>query len=254
MDFDDTREEAAFRAEARAWLAANAEEKNSGFETWQSRYPGREGWDGLERAQAFQKKKAEAGFAGIALAHRVGRARAAADLPGDLRPGGVAPSRAARLLRDRPRHVHADALRLRDGGAEAALRARGAPGRRGVVPALLGARRRLRPGGAAHAGDPRRRPLGHQRSEDLDVGRALGRLGDPRRPQRPEGAEAQGAHVLLLVDEIARHRDPAHQADLGRVALQRGVLHRRAHSRQPAARRGRRRLGSGHHDLDERAA
>src|SRR5262245_5415525 len=65
MDFDDTGEEATFRSEARAWLAANAEEKKSGFETWQSRYPGREGWDGLERAQASQKKKAEAGFAGM---------------------------------------------------------------------------------------------------------------------------------------------------------------------------------------------
>jgi alkylation response protein AidB-like acyl-CoA dehydrogenase len=65
MDFDDTREEAAFRAEARAWLHANAEEKKSGFETWQSRYPGRDGWDGLERAKTFQKKKAEAGFAGL---------------------------------------------------------------------------------------------------------------------------------------------------------------------------------------------
>jgi alkylation response protein AidB-like acyl-CoA dehydrogenase len=65
MDFEDTRDEAAFRSEARAWLAASAEEKTSGFETWQSRYPGRDGWEGLERAQAFQRKKAEAGFAGL---------------------------------------------------------------------------------------------------------------------------------------------------------------------------------------------
>src|SRR5215468_5090280 len=65
MDFDDTKEEAAFRAEARAWLAKTAEPKKGGFETWQSRYSGREGWDGLERAKAFQKKKAEAGFAAL---------------------------------------------------------------------------------------------------------------------------------------------------------------------------------------------
>ncbi len=58
MDFDDTREEAAFRSEARGWLAAHAEEKRGAFETWQSRYPGREGFDGLERAKAFQSKKA----------------------------------------------------------------------------------------------------------------------------------------------------------------------------------------------------
>ena len=65
MDFDDTREEAAFRAEAREWLGAHAEPKRGAFETWQSRYPGREGWDGLERAKAFQSKKAEAGFAAL---------------------------------------------------------------------------------------------------------------------------------------------------------------------------------------------
>jgi len=65
VDFDDTREEAAFRAEARQWLAANAETKSGAFETWQSRYPAREGFDGLERAKAFQKKKAEAGFAAL---------------------------------------------------------------------------------------------------------------------------------------------------------------------------------------------
>src|SRR5215510_2721913 len=66
MDFDDTREEAAFRREARDWLAGNAEEKRGAFETWQSRYAAREGYEGLERAKAFQAKKADAGFAGLA--------------------------------------------------------------------------------------------------------------------------------------------------------------------------------------------
>jgi alkylation response protein AidB-like acyl-CoA dehydrogenase len=65
VDFDDTKEEAAFRQEVRGWLGAHAEPKRGAFETWQSRYPGREGWDGLERAQAFQRKKAEAGFAAL---------------------------------------------------------------------------------------------------------------------------------------------------------------------------------------------
>ncbi len=65
MDFDDTREEAAFRAEVRQWLAANAELKSGAFETWQSRYPGRDGYEGLERAKAFQSKKALAGFAAL---------------------------------------------------------------------------------------------------------------------------------------------------------------------------------------------
>ena len=65
MDFADTREEAALRAEARAWLAANAEPKRGAFETWQSRYAGRDGYEGLDRAKDFQRKKAEAGFAAL---------------------------------------------------------------------------------------------------------------------------------------------------------------------------------------------
>jgi alkylation response protein AidB-like acyl-CoA dehydrogenase len=62
MDFSDTREEAAFRAEARAWFAENAEPKRGAFETWESRYGEAEG---LRRAKEFQRRKAEAGLAGI---------------------------------------------------------------------------------------------------------------------------------------------------------------------------------------------
>ena len=62
MDFTDTTEEAAFRAEARAFLAANAEPKSGTFETWQSRF----GDAGLQHAKEFQRKKAEAGFAALA--------------------------------------------------------------------------------------------------------------------------------------------------------------------------------------------
>ena len=61
MDFTDTREEAAFRAEARAFLAANAEPKSGTFETWQSRF----GDAGLQHAKEFQRKKADAGFAAL---------------------------------------------------------------------------------------------------------------------------------------------------------------------------------------------
>src|SRR2546428_6722825 len=62
MDFIDTREEADFRNEARAFLEKNADSKQSGFETWDSRYGEAEG---LERAKDFQRRKAEAGLAGI---------------------------------------------------------------------------------------------------------------------------------------------------------------------------------------------
>jgi alkylation response protein AidB-like acyl-CoA dehydrogenase len=62
VDFSDTPQEAAFRAEARAWLENHAEPKRAQFETWQTRYGEAEG---LTRAKHYQLRKAEAGFAGI---------------------------------------------------------------------------------------------------------------------------------------------------------------------------------------------
>jgi len=54
MDFEDTKEEAAFRAEARTWLEANvpSEQELSGM-------------DGMARAKFWQKRKADAGWACI---------------------------------------------------------------------------------------------------------------------------------------------------------------------------------------------
>jgi alkylation response protein AidB-like acyl-CoA dehydrogenase len=62
MDFDDTPEEAAFRAEARAFLNANAarKQRSSGAH----RYGDTDAAD-VARAKAWQAKKADAGFAGI---------------------------------------------------------------------------------------------------------------------------------------------------------------------------------------------
>ena len=64
MDFDDTPEEAAFRAEARDWIQANApthleaELKRAGFAS-----SGIESEDPMAASKAWQKKKAEAGWA-----------------------------------------------------------------------------------------------------------------------------------------------------------------------------------------------
>ena len=44
--------------------------------------------------------------------------------------------------------------------------------------------------------DARRRRVGRQRPEGVDVGRALQRLGHPARPHRPRRAEAPGHHLL----------------------------------------------------------
>ncbi|HEY7577196.1 MAG TPA: acyl-CoA dehydrogenase family protein, partial [Acetobacteraceae bacterium] len=68
MDFNDTPEEAAFRAEARAFLSANAEPKG------RARPVLRGGLDAeaVRRCKAWQAKKADAGFAGITWPRRFG--------------------------------------------------------------------------------------------------------------------------------------------------------------------------------------
>jgi len=64
MNFDDTPEEAAFRATARAWIEANApreleaELKQGGFAN-----NGLKSVDPIVASKAWQKKKAEAGWA-----------------------------------------------------------------------------------------------------------------------------------------------------------------------------------------------
>ena len=69
MDFDDTPEEAAFRAECRAWLDDNADLRpaGGGAELWKMLRPMSEEDDriGMETARVWQGRKAEAGFAGI---------------------------------------------------------------------------------------------------------------------------------------------------------------------------------------------
>ena len=62
MDFNDTPEEAAFRAEARAFLQANAEPKGRAKPVDFRRHIGAEQ---VQRAKVWQSKKAEAGFAAI---------------------------------------------------------------------------------------------------------------------------------------------------------------------------------------------
>ena len=63
MDFEDTPEEAAFRAEARAFLEANAERRKPGAVEGYRR--GQDAPGAMERAKIFQRRKADAGFVGI---------------------------------------------------------------------------------------------------------------------------------------------------------------------------------------------
>jgi alkylation response protein AidB-like acyl-CoA dehydrogenase len=64
MDFDDTTEEAAFRAEARAWLDANAQLLNADEPPANMLAEGEEK-GGIKRAKEWQAKKADAGWACI---------------------------------------------------------------------------------------------------------------------------------------------------------------------------------------------
>jgi len=69
MDFNDTPEEAKFRAEARAFLEANCKPKAAENDRMaRSLKPA----EYMKAAKAYQKKKAEAGFAGITWAKEQG--------------------------------------------------------------------------------------------------------------------------------------------------------------------------------------
>ena len=59
MDFNDTAEEAAYRAKARAWLEANAPKRSGPSES------GLEDPSNMDEARAWQRKKADAGYACI---------------------------------------------------------------------------------------------------------------------------------------------------------------------------------------------
>jgi len=63
MDFSDTTEEATYRAKVRAFLDANAERRKPGEVAGYRRGQDKPG--AIDAAKAFQRKKYEAGFAGI---------------------------------------------------------------------------------------------------------------------------------------------------------------------------------------------
>ena len=80
MDFNDTKEEAEFRAEARSWLDANAVLRKSGDSSMGMLEEGEgEGESIVKRSQTWQAKKADAGWACITWpAEYGGRAAASA--------------------------------------------------------------------------------------------------------------------------------------------------------------------------------
>ena len=91
MDFNDTTEEAAFRADARAFLTANAERRAGARPVL--RQSGVDA-EAVKRCKSWQRKKADAGFAGLTWPKALGGREASPILQG-------AAGRASFLLRRR---------------------------------------------------------------------------------------------------------------------------------------------------------
>ena len=118
---------------------------------------------------------------------------------------------------------------LGHGGPEAAVPAADPVGRRRVGAGLLGARSGLRPRVAPAARGARRRRVGGERAEDLDVARSRGQLDVPPRSHRPRRAQEPRHHLPALPPRHPGRRGAAdHNAHRRRRVL-RGVLHRRSH-------------------------
>ena len=251
MDLDDTPEQAAYRAQVRSWLE---EHKARSARSCRARARSRTRIEIIAARRAWQGKLAEGGLAGRDLAEGVRRPGPRPDRAGDLQPGDRARESPRHPRRDRRRHARPDDHRPRHRGAEVALPRADAPRRRGLVPAVLRARRRLGSGGRA---DPRapagRRQLAADRPEGVDDQRPVRLLRAAARAHRRRRAQAQGPDDVHRADG-RRGRDRARPApDLRRGRVQRGLLRRRRARRRRGRRRRRQRLGHGADDADVRA-
>lgn len=65
MDFNDSPKEAAFRTEVKAWLSQHAKARSVDSKSAFGLFSENESTDMIEEAKAWQRKKAEAGWAGI---------------------------------------------------------------------------------------------------------------------------------------------------------------------------------------------
>ncbi len=109
-------------------------------------------------------------------------------------------------------------------GAEGPLPVPAAGGRGDLVPAVLRARRRLRPGQPRHPGGARRRRVGRQRPEDLDLaGPPLAGSASSSPAPTPTCAKHQGITYFICPMDAAGHRGPADHRDDRRAHVQRGL-------------------------------
>ena len=250
VDLNDTPEQAEYREKVRAWL----EDHRSEAPAVSSTRAGAEDDGYVDARRAWQGKLAEGGLAGVTWPQEYGgqgmgpieqvianQEIGKAGVPGILDVIGVGmlgPTLIAHGIRR----------------AEAALPRPDAPRRRGLVPALLRAGRRLGPRRGADARQAqRRRQLGAQRAEGVDDERAVRRLRPAPRPHRPRAAQAQGPHDVRAADGRRGRHDARAAPDLRRGRVQRGLLRRRPARRRRGRRPGQRRLAHGADDADVRA-
>ena len=215
VDFDDTPEEAAFRAEAQAFLEAHASLKTGGDADWsrgavatdpvvQAEY--------LRRTREWQATLYDNGWAGIAWPKAFGgRAARRATRSSSTRRRGASTSPPASSVPPRrwsARRSCATATPEQQArylgpllrGDELWCQLFSEPGAGSDLAALVD------PGGA------RRRRVGRQRPEGVDVRGAPRRLRHPHRPHRSRRAQAPRHHVLRRRHAHAGHRHPAARA------------------------------------------
>ena len=153
------------------------------------------------------------------------------------RPRAGLPARGGRLCHSRdPRDVlrHRRAHRADHPvgghrGTASPIRAPVAAGRGAVLPAVLRAGGRVGPGRPGHPGRARRRPVGHQRAEGVELRRPVLRVGRAHRPHRPQHPQARRDDGLHGADGRPRRGGAPHPPDVRRLLVQRGVPDRCAH-------------------------
>ena len=239
MDLNDTPEQAEYRARARDWLEQHADEAPK--ITRDDITP-----EVIDARRKWQGKLAEAGFVGITWPREYGgqglgpleqvvftQELSRAKLPGILDVIGIGmlgPTIIAHGTEEQKQPLpRPDAAR-----------------RRGLVPALLRARRGLRPGRHPVAGQaPGRRHLARVGPEGVDDQRAVRVLRPDDGPHRRRRPQAQGPDHVRRAHGRRRRDRAAAAPDLRRGPLQRGLLRRRGARRGRARRPGRQWLGRG---------